>query len=444
MKKIIALCLLAVFVNGTQAQLFKKLKDKANQALNKAGEKVISKKEKTSESKTEQSTANEAPQPAKTKSSKGGLLAVKAIDFNSTKPLKVTVAWGRYKDAEGNRYGVETYKYSESFKYIYKVTPKGEVFSYFDFEKNNLRRDEAIPVMDKNGNFYIVSHDLNGYGSKIYRLTKEGILEELAGNYENKDIICDGKKTAVKINEVLGMYPSKKEDAIYFTCDLYAALNRQHYKKTDFKTMPLPTEITNDKYIIIRKLTPDGVVETLKDKDGVAFVCKDLTDIAEDNDGNLICATHKSYVYKVIPSDKIIKILGTPDPYDNNGEGEGNKVRWILGDAAKARLPQPSEIIFNAKNELIIFDHVTQRFVKYDGKTVTAFSGTSKMESWSHNISGAADVEKDVDGIATKAQYINPHFFALDEKGNVLFITDTGVRQLAPDGSVTTILRNNK
>jgi hypothetical protein len=505
MKKIIIFTIFCVFVANLQAQLFKKLKDKANEKINEAAKKVtkkatdapektvenavekvetkanekidnkqkkvdakvattvdkvdnvnLKKKDKkttTTENTNPPATEENAPavkeetKPAKKKEVKKTVAAIlndfplKAKNFNSETPINVPNAWGHWKDAEGNRYDMH------SDNVIYKVTPDGKTFLYFSNKDNRwpkTRPDDAMsqePTMDNDGNFYFIRNERNCQG--IYKLTKSGMIEHITGINETYDSnIKDGKGNDAKIADAKSLkYLS--DGNLYFT----ELLNKEKTKIEDYLGEMIYPELGTAK--IIRKLTPDGEVTTLKDKNKNIFIINNLTDFTLDKDANIVFTSN--YIYKLVPDGEIIKLLGTPDPFNSYGEASGpNKQRWVMDDVSKAKVPYADKLIYNAKNELIIWSSVVRRFAKFDGKIVAAFSGTNDMSCFNKNMCGGVDVKENIDGNATTAQYKTVKSIVVEGDDIFIMTYDTydlgymdralSIRKISKDGSVKTIM----
>jgi hypothetical protein len=466
MKKAIILCILFALAANTQAQVLKKIKDKVekrakdraeqkvenkvNETTDKAVDKTVDpvlnptlpkKKtgDKTNYTPTEEPSKKEKKQPAATiKPLTTAASAIKGyprnvINFNSSTPINVPNAWGPFKDTEGNRYG-----FHKGYD-IYKAAPDGTTTLYFS-NKENKGPIYTEGIMDKDANFYFPVMERNGRG--IVKLTKEGELQHLIGNGDTYFTIADGKGAAAKIFQIEIMkYLS--DGNIYFT---------EEVGKEKTKIEGYTGELNypeSGRPAIIRKLTPDGELSTLKDKNENIFIANNIVDFTMDKDGNIVFAA--GYIYKMVPGGEITKLLGTPDPFSGYGEASGpNKQRWVMGDVSKAKIPYADKLIYNSKNELIVWSSIVRRFAKFDGKIVTAFSGTNDMTCFNKNICGGVDVAENKDGTATIAQFKSVKDIVLD--GDDIFINtydvyDLGyldrtlsVRKISKDGSVKTIM----
>jgi hypothetical protein len=475
-KKTILLFLLCGFVGNANAQLLNKLKKRAeDRAKSRVEQKVNNKVDETTDKtvdktievvttpgsgKSNTDTSGKEPKTNKrqepvavsekpiketkqpvTKNTKPSFFTTtKTINFNSETPINVPNAWGPFKDAEGNRYGVHT------DNDIYKVTPDGKTFLYFSNRANRWPKSSPQnpmsqePVMDNDGNFYFVRNETNCQG--IYKLTKDGMIEHIAGIGKTYD---DNIKDGNGINTKICNAKSLKYFAdgnLYF---LETITNKTKIEDYD-------GEINlSDNYAtptIIRKLSPDGTVTTIKDKNKSIFVVGSTSDLVIDKDGNIVIAS--GYIYKLTEGGDKIKLIGTPDPYGSSQMSGGSKQRWVMADVTKAKVPGPWKLIYNSKGELIIWDYIVQRFAKFDGKTVSAFTGTSNMIKFSQNLSGGAEVLADKDGNSATAQFKTVVNLTLEEDDVYVMTYGTNdlnyldrnlsIRKVSKDGTVKTIM----
>ena len=471
-KTTILLVLLCAFAGNIQAQLFKKLKDKVetrsknrveqkvetkvNETTDKAVDKTIDPvlnptlpKKKTAKTPADETTKKEKKQTtATTKSTKEIYLEntlakyytpIKAINFNTATPVNVPNAWGHWKDADGNRYGFSAD--IDLFPFIYKVTAEGKTFLYYKDRDDKGKSNGNFPIskepiMDANANFYF-----ENMGFSIKRLTKDGIIETVAGNPNSEKTIADGKGSAAKMVQIEKMKLCN-DGNIYFTEEINDQTKFEDY------TGEINLSDNYARPTIIRKMTPDGTVTTLKDKNNNIFIVGNTSDIELDKEGNIIIAS--GYIFKLTPGGEKVKLIGTQDPYGNSQMSGGSKQRWVMGDTTKAKVPGPWKLIYNNKGELIIWDYIVQRFAKFDGKTVTAFTGTSDMGKFNKNMSGGAEVLVDKDGNTTTAQFMSVEVLSVEDE-DVYVMTynhysmkyldrNLSIRKIGKDGTVKTIM----
>ncbi len=352
----------------------------------------------------------------------------KAINFNTNKTLIAPNAWGIFKDTDGNRYG-----FHKNYD-VYKVATDGTTTLYFSGKENNVPI-VAEGVMDKEGNFYFPCMATNG--QRIIKLTKKGELIQF-GNGNTFNVFADGKGESSKIFKIYDNRLKCLADGnIYFT----------EYVSNETKIEGYTGEIKNDRqYNVIRKLTPDGELSTLKDKNNNIFFCNLMPDFTMDKDGNIIFAG--GFIYKLKPGVEITKLVGATE------KGTGFSLpKWTMGDVSKAIIPDPDKLFYNNKNELIIWSYTIKRFAKFDGKTVSSFSGTSDMNCYNSKKCRTVVVKEDIDGNANTAQYYDVKNIVVDS--DAIYITTynvddlrysdriLNVRKISSDGSVKTIFKNN-
>lgn len=434
MKKIITLCIFCAIVGKTHAQLLKKIKDKVNNAATNA----------TKSSGSNTSNQNENKPTSSNNSNNGKLLSQTIVGFNSTTPYPTPITWGPYKDAAGNRYGIYDLYRKYNALDIYKTTPQGETFLYYSNEANKgLMKKDVLPVMDAANNIYFINTTQRF--TSISRLTNTGKVEFVAGGQNTKWEITDGTGANGKMEEIQKM-KILKDGNIYFT-EIY---NSEKTKLTEYtgKINNAAINVTNS-IVILRKLTPEGELTTPKDKNGDVFVLHKNWDFDMDAAGNIY--TGGQYIYKITPNEGLVKIAGTPDPYEKLGETAGGaKLRWVMGDVSKAKIPGIDKIFVNSKDEIIVFSGTAKRFAKIKGKTVTLLAGTNDMKCWNQNICGGVDCDKEIDGAITTAtisglandmvQDGDDIYFTTYDLNTLRYINKVlSVRKISTTGTVKTI-----
>ncbi len=486
MKKIITLFFLFATTANLQAQLLKKIKDKVenrakerveqkvNNKVNETTDKTVDKTvdpvlnptlpkkktgDKTSDTTTTTPTKKEKKQAAANTekanpetnqpnnnpyaNGKTNDFPRRANMFNTDAEVKVPNPWGHWKDADGNRYGFSAD--IDQYPFIYKVTAEGKTVMYYNDRANKNKTNSNTPmflepVMDADVNFYFRHSENNG--QSIFRLTNQGNIELVAGSKDAHKTIADGKGSAVKIMRI-ELLKFLNDGNIYFTEMISADTKFEKYNGT----VNLADNYSSP--TIIRKLQPDGTVTTLRDKNNNIFITGGISDLELDKEGNIIIAS--GHIYKLTEGGEKIKLLGTPDPFAGYGEQSGaSKQRWVMGDVSKAKVPGPWKIIYNNKGELIIWDYIVQRFAKFDGKTVSAFTGTSDMGKFNKNMSGGAEVLADKDGNASTAQFKSAAYLSVEGDDVYVSTYNTGdmryldrnlsIRKISKDGSVKTIM----
>lgn len=192
------------------------------------------------------------------------------------------------------------------------------------------------------------------------------------------------------------------------------------------------------RYSMIRKISRNGMVSTLKTPDGKYILPNNISGMTVDGQGNIIYASYSfgRFIAKIdLATGEITRVAGQP-----------YKREWCpvytQGDIAQAEFVEPETIIANKKGEIIFTDQRIHRVIKVAGGKVSTLAGNSIIDPCSQNIAGRAQ-EGNKDGKALTALFNFPKGMAYDSKGN-LFIADMSnhsIRKLSPDGIVTTFAK---
>lgn len=177
----------------------------------------------------------------------------------------------------------------------------------------------------------------------------------------------------------------------------------------------------------IRKITPDGTVSTLAGgKEGYADGTGNLaafhtpSGLAIDAEGNLYVAdTGNHRIRKVSPTGLVSTLAGD------------GTVGTRDGLAAQAQFNGPVGVAVDKTGQVYVADTYNDRIrvISPDGQVRTLAGG---------GLPGYAD------GVGKEARFDTPAALALDGQGNV-WVADTrnnAIRKLAPDGTVSTLLRS--
>jgi hypothetical protein len=191
-------------------------------------------------------------------------------------------------------------------------------------------------------------------------------------------------------------------------------------------------------YSVIRKISPNGMVSTLKTRDGKYILPNDLSGITTDGYGDIVYAAYgfARFIGKIdVTNGSISGVAGQP-----------YKREWCpvytTGESSRAEFVSPETIISNRRGEIIFTDQRLHRVIKIANGQVSTLAGNSIIDPCSQNIGGRAQ-EGYKDGKALAALFNFPKGIAYDSKGN-LFIADTNnhrIRKLSPDGMVTTFAK---
>jgi hypothetical protein len=357
----------------------------------------------------------------------------KAITFNTTEPIKISIAWTPNSDASGNMYGFLKSGNFGAFK-LYKINAAGNAFLYFKSIDNNIGISSNNLGLkysfDSKGNFYWLMDNC------IMTLTTAGNIETAAGEWKVNYDLKDGKNGTLAGH----VYDFKcdKNDNVIFTESVSPTFHFTFNGKT------LDSGDPNNPYILVRKLLTNGELTTCRYSNGDLFLESptdfnlaanaDIFYTKYQNDGSRGLTLYR-WNYKNAP----IKLLSFHGNLFSGSNGE--KGRWTLGDTAKARVSDPTHIFENSKKEIIIYELSMHRFVKLVGNKVMAYSGTSNDGQVISGLTMSASVKADVDGKAATAQYTDVRYPTMDANDNIIFRSKAGVRKILPDGSVSTILK---
>jgi sugar lactone lactonase YvrE len=197
--------------------------------------------------------------------------------------------------------------------------------------------------------------------------------------------------------------------------------------------------VTDTRFHVIRKLTPDGKITTLAGNpfisrpdgfpqggyaDGVGKAAQfdNPFGLAIDAAGNLYVGDFVNHVIRKVTTNGVVTTIagfaGTP----GNSDGVG----------AQARFHSPHGVAADAAGNIYVADQ--------DNHTIRKLTpqGTNWITS---TIAGLAGASGSADGPAHTARFNGPSGVALDEAGNV-FVADTyadTIRKISADGIVTTL-----
>ena len=305
----------------------------------------------------------------------------------------------------------------------------------------------VVGGMDRTWNNLIIDSKDNLYandGKVIHKITvgedNKAVVSVYAGQLYTY-ILEDGPVATAGFNTI-GLMTIDKNDNIYLT-DSYdkikATIGDNFITDSYYKSDPAKKHAKYAaRYNVIRKITPNGMVSTLKTPDGKYILPNDISGITTDNHGNIVYAAHgfARFIGKIdVTTGTISSIAGQP-----------YKREWCpvytQGDAGKAEFVSPETIITNKKGEIIFTDQRLHRVIEVANGKVSTLAGNNIIDPCSQNIGGRAQ-EGYQDGKALTALFNFPKGIAYDSKGN-LFIADMSnhrIRKLSPDGMVTTFAK---
>jgi len=257
----------------------------------------------------------------------------------------------------------------------------------------NATRGMAI---DQNDNIYLADYNT------IRKVTPEGVVTTIYGN-GNKAIVLDGDRTTALFHrpECVAV---DNNGLLYVTDEIFDS--------TEHRT-----------YNIIRKISPQGRVTTIRNADGSLFRAAWIYGLACDKDLNLYLSAvdWSSCIMRITPDGAITTVAGK---YDHK-----HRVPFREGDVNTARFTVTQGIAINKNGDIYFSDSWEHRIVRVADNKAMVIAG--------------APGGGYTDGKAKQAAFINPHGIAFDRSGN-LFVVDAGnscIRKLSPDGMVTTFCK---
>jgi hypothetical protein len=363
----------------------------------------------------------------------------KAITFNTSTVSYPKCAWSNFKDKQGNMYRVfapKTQFSTPPFK-IYKYTTNGESFLYFNSLDNNISYENAPTGMK-----YTFDEDANFYwqdGTRFFKLTNDGTIQVLAGEAKSSINKMQDGKNGTTTGELRKFKYNPYDGFIYFTESIY----NPDGIYLNGKIIPTLTTM-----VFLRKLSKSGEITTCTYANGNLFL---------ENPLNIFFAPNGDIIYS-----KEATAFGSraEDVFRWDGKNipvavvkfhgglftgiKGDRGRWTVGDTSIARVSATvQDIIVNSKNELITYDGDARRFAKLSGSKATAYSGTSNMQKVIDGIKLGAD-SKEADGNANTAQFGYVGALTIDKDDNIYFKSNYGVRKIAPNGTVITVIKNKQ
>ena len=323
---------------------------------------------------------------------------------------------------------------------IVKITPDGTV-------TNITKQAGIIGDLDRTWRNLIIDSKDNLYandGNLIYKITVTADNKAIGKIYAGQQYtykLEDGPIATAGFN-MIDLMTIDKNDNIYLT-DSYdkikAAIGDNFVTDSYYKNDPAKKYAKYAAhYSVIRKISANGMVSTLKTPDGKYILPNDISGITTDDQGNIIYAANgfARFIGKIdLTTGSFSSIAGQP-----------YKREWCpvytQGESSKAEFVSPETIITSKKGEIIFTDQRLHRVIKVANGKVSTLAGNNIIDPCSQNIAGRAQ-EGYKDGKALTALFNFPKGIAYDSKGN-LFIADMNnhcIRKLSPDGMVTTFAK---
>ena len=323
---------------------------------------------------------------------------------------------------------------------IIKITPDGTL--------TNLTKEPGrIGDLDRVWTNLIIDSRDNLYandGKVIFKFTvtadNRAVGKLYAGQmYTYK--LEDGPIATAGFN-LIGLMTIDQHDNIYLT-DGYDkikdAIGSNFVTDSYYKADPAKKYLKySARYSVIRKISADGRVTTLKTPDGKYILPNDISGMTIDNGGNII--------YSASGFARFVGKIDLNTGTFSSVAGQPYKREWCPvytpGGSATAEFVSPEHILTNKSGEIIFADERLHRIIKIANGKVSTLAGNSLIDPCSQNIGGRAQ-EGNKDGKALTALFNFPKGMAYDSKGS-LFIADMSnhsIRKLSTDGMVTTFAK---
>ncbi len=261
-------------------------------------------------------------------------------------------------------------------------------------------------AIDEDDNIYITDRG----AAEILEVSPDGNVSIVAGN----------KGHAIKDGPV---------SSAAFKNPVFITIDR---KKNIYVTDEGGEERTNTEYGVIRKISVQGDVTTLKDHDGNELHF-DAAGMICDNEGNIFVCDRTGRCIKKITPDGNVSILG-----GLCGKRKTNPI-YKEGDIQTAEFMEPWYIALGKEGEIYFSDIRLNRIIKLANKKISTVAGSSKIDMQHSNIQGYSEAGY-ADGSAKTALFNEPLGIIFDKKGNLLIADGMNhcIRKLSSDGIVST------
>ena len=321
---------------------------------------------------------------------------------------------------------------------IIRITPDGSVTNLTKSDRE-LDRKWSNLIVDSNDNLY--AND----GKLIYKFTFDRagsfVGTIYAGQKWTYDLV-DGPLATAGFN-MIGLMTIDNNDNIYVTdsFDKIKATVGSNFVTDNFAVSPQAKTIekkNRKSFSVIRKISPNGLVSTLKTPDGKFVLVNQISGMATDAKGDIIFGSYSfgRFVGKIDVNTGAISLIAG-QPYKR----EYCPV-YTQGPIANAEFVEPENLIVNSKGDILLADQRINRIIKIANGRVATLAGGNIIDPCSQNIAGRSQ-EGNKDGNASTALFNFPKGMAFDSKGN-LYIADMhnhSIRKLSPAGVVTTFAK---
>lgn len=269
----------------------------------------------------------------------------------------------------------------------------------------------------------------------------EGIAIDAADNLYIADGPCirkitpDAVVTTIAGTAISGYKDGDRSTAAFVNLENIAIDNKGTIYVTD-------NEWTNNRgssgYYVIRKITTQGIVTTIKDGDSVLRLHYPRGIACDAADNLYVNASVSHCIKKISPSGIITTVAGQCDKTKFNSV-------YKEGPLSSAVLTNPSGMAIAKNGDIYISDSRLHRIIKIANNKITTVAGAGKM-NFSSNPAGAAEPGY-ADGKALTARFESPNGIAFDRNGNLYIIdrsssSNSYIRKLSPDGIVITFCKH--
>lgn len=311
---------------------------------------------------------------------------------------------------------------------IIKITPEGKAscfagsISGFTGDKDGLGNIARFSytdgiAIDAQDNLYVCDN------TRVRKISPGGMVTTVAGLLKaqsldgNLSIACFLRLTYITVD---------KSGNIYVT---------DYAPPKDWK----PGQASNTSYYYIRKISPGGMVTTLKNESGGPLIIQYPRSLCCDAEGSLYIAAISSHcIKKITPAGVITTVAGQCDKTILNSV-------YKPGPAPTSVLTSPSGLAFANNSDLYFSDERLGRIIKISNNKVSTVAGSGKI-SFVGNPAGASE-GGEKDGKALEALFEIPMGIAFDKTGNLYIVDRCGrnnsiIRKLSNDGIVSTFCKH--
>ena len=308
---------------------------------------------------------------------------------------------------------------------IIKINPQGKAMLFAGGGRNNkdgLGKEASFSnttgiTIDSSDNLYVADN------TRIRKINPDGMVTTISGRMTAES--RDGDRAT----------------ASFLHLESIAIDNKDNIYVTDYNPGKdwTPGKVANSSYYLIRKISPQGTVTTLKNENEGPLILQYPRGLACDKNANLyICALSSHCIKKITPEGIITTVAGQCDKTILNSV-------YKEGSTSTAVLTSPGGIAIAKNGDIYFSDERLYRIIKISGNKVSTVAGNGAI-SFNGNPAGAA-VPGESDGKALQALFHTPTGIAFDKSGNLYIVDGSSrnnsyIRKLSTDGIVTTFCKH--